>query len=92
VIISKYALGIIVIVMTDVLLIALIPYLFGFETRAVREKAILGKKLEERDLLSEHFLHRGFNGPPLVTFWQLNLNFEFLLLNSEHQSQDIFQP
>ena len=55
--------------MTDVLLIVLILYLFGFEIRAVREKAILGKKLKEYDLISKHFLHCGFNSVSLVIFW-----------------------
>jgi len=58
------------------------------------EKAILGKKLKECDLLSEHFLHHGFNGPngPPLLLAVENVNFEFLLFNPEHQTQDIFQP
>jgi len=58
------------------------------------EKAILGKKLEEHNLLSEHFLYHSFNSPngPSLLLAVENVNFEFLLLNPEHQIQDIFQP
>ena len=70
----------------------LIPYLSGFETGTVR-KSYPWKKLEERDLLSEHFLYCSFNGPngPPLLLAVENVNFEFLLLNPEHQTQDIFQ-
>ena len=87
--ISIYTLGIIEIVMPAILLIPLIPYLFNFQTKTIIESAIVNKKTKNV-LLSEYFLHCGFNRLSLATFCYLNLKFEILPFRLKHQPQDIF--